>query len=132
MTIKVLAGGMFVSSTSAKSSWAIGVMLGVYVSGISGSHLNPAVTLANCVFRGFPWKKLFPYMIAQTLGAFIAAAVIYANYRSAIDMYEGVGIRTVTGPTATAGIFCTYPAPFMTRTGQFFSIACINIRFNCR
>jgi aquaglyceroporin related protein, other eukaryote len=96
-------------------------MLGVYVAGISGSHLNPAVTLANCVFRGFPWKKFFPYMCAQTFGAFTAAAVIYANYRSAIDAYEGVGIRTVSGPTSTAGIFCTYPAPFMTTTGQFFS-----------
>jgi glycerol uptake facilitator-like aquaporin len=46
-------------------------------------------------------------MFAQILGAFVAAAVIYANYRSAIDMYEGVGIRTVIGETSTAGIFCT-------------------------
>lgn len=97
-------------------------MLGVYVSGISGSHLNPAVTLANCVFRKFPWRKFFPYMIAQTLGAFIAAAVIYGNYRSAIDMYEGQGIRSVGGETSTAGIFCTYPAPFMTTVGEFFSM----------
>jgi aquaglyceroporin related protein, other eukaryote len=104
-------------------------MLGVYVAGISGSHLNPAVTLANCVFRKFPWRKFFPYMFAQTFGAFIAAAVIYGNYRSAIDMYEGPGIRSVTGNTSTAGIFCTYPAPFMTTTGQFFSISC-NVAFS--
>ncbi len=45
-----------------------------------------------------------------------------ANYKSAIDMYEGgPNIRTVTGDNATAGIFCTYPQPFMTKTGQFFS-----------
>src|SRR5438045_1558030 len=100
-------------------------MLGAYVSRISGSHLNPAVTLANCVFRKFSWKKFFPYMIAQTLGGFIAAAVLYGNYRSAIDMYEGQGIRTVGTSTSTAGIFCTYPAPFMTTTGQFFSISWI-------
>jgi aquaglyceroporin related protein, other eukaryote len=96
-------------------------MLGVYVAGISGAHLNPAVTLANCVFRKFPWKKFFPYMFAQTFGAFMAAAVIYANYRSAIDAYEGVGIRTVTGANSTAGIFCTYPAAHLDTTGQFFS-----------
>lgn len=49
---------------------------------------------------------------------------ITANYKSAIDVFEGgSNIRTVPGfsDTATAGIFCTYPAEFMTRTGMFFS-----------
>lgn len=60
-------------------------------------------------------------MIAQVLGAMTAAAVVYGNYKSAIDVYEGgAGIRTVSGPNATAGIFCTYPQPFMSTTGQFF------------
>ncbi|KAK5090351.1 glycerol channel [Lithohypha guttulata] len=63
-------------------------------------------------------------MLAQVLGAMTASAVVYANYKSAIDVFEGgSGIRTVPGysDTATAGIFCTYPAPFMTKTGMFFS-----------
>jgi aquaglyceroporin related protein, other eukaryote len=63
-------------------------------------------------------------MIAQVLGAMCASAVVYANYKSAIDVYEGSNsLRTVPGysETATAGIFCTYPQPFMTKTGQFFS-----------
>ena len=128
--------------------WGLGVMLGVYVSGISGAHLvsrpasshamgtllaqhrcltcrqNPAVTFANCVFRKFPWRKFPGYMLAQILGAMCAAAVVYGNYKSAIDVFEGgAGIRTVPGysETATAGIFCTYPAEFMSTTGQFFS-----------
>ncbi|KAF5095812.1 hypothetical protein D0Z00_003001 [Geotrichum galactomycetum] len=102
--------------------WGIGVMFGVYCSGgISGGHLNPAVTFSNCVFRGFPWKKLPIYVLAQFLGAFLGAFIVYGNYKSAIDMYEGYGIRTVGGATSTAGIFCTYPAEFMTRTGMFFS-----------
>jgi len=97
-------------------------MLGVYSSGISGAHLNPAVTLANCVFRKFPWRKFPVYMLAQVLGAMVASAIVYANYKSAIDLFEGgPGIRTVGLETSTAGIFCTYPAPFMTKTGQFFS-----------
>lgn len=97
-------------------------MLGVYVGGKSGGHLNPAVTWANCLFRGHPWRKLPIYAIAQTLGAMAAAAVVYGNYKSAINAYEGgPGIRTVTGENATAGIFCTYPAAFMTRTGMVFS-----------
>lgn len=102
--------------------WGIGVMFGVYVSGgISGGHLNPAVTFANCVYRGFPWKKLPGYVVAQMLGAFCGAMIVYGNYKSAIDNFEGHGVRTVLGDTATAGVFCTYPAAFMTRTGMFFS-----------
>lgn len=97
-------------------------MFGFYVSGKSGGHMNPAVTLANCVYRGHPWRKFPIYLIAQTLGAMAGAAIVYGNYKSAIDMFEGgAGIRTVTGPNATAGVFCTYPAEFMTRTGMFFS-----------
>lgn len=102
----------------------LGVMLGVYTSGISGAHLNPAVTLSNCIFRKFPWRKFPVYMLAQVLGAMCASGVVYANYKSAISMFEGgPDIRTVPGysKTATAGIFCTYPQPFMTKTGQFFS-----------
>ena len=99
-------------------------MLGVYASGISGAHINPAVTFANCIFRKFPWRKFPTYALAQILGAMCASGVVYANYKSAIDTFEGgVGIRTVPGysPNASAGIFCTYPAEFMTKTGQFFS-----------
>jgi aquaglyceroporin related protein len=99
-------------------------MLGVYVAGKSGAHLNPAVTLANCVYRQFPWRKFPKYLVAQTLGAMVASAVVYANYKSAIDVFEGGSdIRTVPGYSnhSTAGIFCTYPAAFLTRTGMFFS-----------
>ena len=97
-------------------------MLGVYTAGISGAHLNPAVTFANCVYRKFPWRKFPIYLVAQVLGAMVASAVVYANYKSAIDVFEGgPNIRTVGSNTSTAGIFCTYPAAFMTKTGQFFS-----------
>ncbi|KAJ5776144.1 uncharacterized protein N7511_001155 [Penicillium nucicola] len=104
--------------------WGLGVMLGVYASGASGSHINPAVTIANCIFRGFPWRKAPIYILAQILGAMSGAAIVYGNYKSAINAYEGgAHIRTVPGysTTATAGIFCTYPAEFMSKTGQFFS-----------
>ena len=86
--------------------WGIGVMLGVYVCGGAGGHLNPAVTLVNCIYRGFPWWKLPIYACAQVMGCFCGAAIIYGNYKSAIDVYEGgAGIRTVPGysDTATAG-----------------------------
>ncbi|ETI24730.1 hypothetical protein G647_04100 [Cladophialophora carrionii CBS 160.54] len=120
----VLSNGTKGDYQSISWGWGLGVMLGVYTAGISGAHLNPAVTFANCVFRKFPWRKFPAYMVAQTLGALCASGVVYANYKSAIDVFEGgANIRTVPGysDTATAGIFCTYPAPFMTKTGQFFS-----------
>lgn len=117
----VLSGGKKGDYQSISWGWGLGVMLGVYTGGISGAHLNPAVTFANCVFRRFPWRKFPIYMLAQVLGAMAASAVVYANYKSAFDAFEGGNFRTVSGPNATAGIFCTYPQPFMTKTGQFFS-----------
>jgi aquaglyceroporin related protein, other eukaryote len=94
------------------------------VAGCAGGHLNPAITFVNCLYRKFPWYKFPIYACAQVLGCFCGAAVIYGNYKSAIDAYEGgASIRTVPGfsETATAGVFCTYPQPFMTKTGQVFS-----------
>lgn len=118
----VLSKGTKRDYQSISWGWGIGVMLGAYCSGKSGGHINPAVTLANCVFRGHPWRKLPVYALAQIAGAMVGAFIVYGNYRSAIDAFEGgVGVRTVTGPNSTAGVFCTYPAPFMTRTGMFFS-----------
>lgn len=101
--------------------YSIGVLLGIYTAGVSGAHLNPAVTLANCVFRNFSWRKLPIYVTAQLLGAAVASLIVYGNYKTAIDLYEGgAGIRTVGLETSTAGIFCTYSQPYMTKTGQFF------------
>jgi len=87
--------------------------MGVYVSaGVSGAHLNPAVTLALAVHRQFPWRKVLPYCAAQMAGAFAASAVTFATYREAFDRFDG-GVRQVTGPHATASIFATYPQEFL-------------------
>ena len=99
--------------------WGLAVMTGVYVAGaISGAHLNPAVTLALALLRGFPWSKVAPYIVAQIAGAFVAAAVVYFTYREAFDAFDG-GMRQITGAQGTAGIFATYPQAFLSIAGGF-------------
>src|SRR5262249_11339724 len=97
--------------------WGLAVTMAVYASaGVSGAHLNPAVTVALAVHRGFPWAKVVPYSIAQLGGAFAGAAVTFVTYREAFAHFDG-GLRRVTGPQATAGIFATYPQPFLSIAG---------------
>ncbi|MEX0677891.1 MAG: MIP family channel protein [Pirellulales bacterium] len=89
--------------------WGVAVMLGCYVAGgISGAHINPAVTLALAVHRGFAWQKVIPYVLAQFAGAFAASAVVYFTYYEAINDFEPA--RTLT----TAGIWSTYPQDYLT------------------
>ena len=59
-------------------------MLGIYTArGVTGGHLNPAITVALAVHRQFPWSKVLPYAVAQTAGAFAASA---AAVRSTVWM----------------------------------------------
>ena len=97
--------------------WGLAVMLGIYVSaGVSGAHLNPAVTIALAIRRGFPWQKVPVYALAQTAGAFAASAVVFLTYREALTAFDS-GIRQVQGTLGTAGIFATYPQPFLSIGG---------------
>jgi len=94
-------------------TWGLAVTMGCYVSaGVTGAHLNPAVTLALAVRRNFPWNKVLPYAIAQTAGAFVASAVVYLTYHEALTAFDG-GVRQVLGAQGTAGIWATYPQPFL-------------------
>ena len=92
--------------------WAFAVAFGVYVAGgISGAHLNPAVTLAFAVRRGFKWNKVIPYWIAQVAGAFAGAAVVLLVYKDAIKAFEDAS--TPAGHSvATFSIFGTFPAAY--------------------
>ena len=113
----VLSRGSAGSYLAINLAWGIGVTMGCYVAGgVSGAHLNPAVTLALAVHRGFPWAKVPSYVAAQVAGAFAAAAVVCFTYREAFDAFDG-GVRQVTGSQGTAGIFATYPQPFLSLAG---------------
>lgn len=97
--------------------WGLAVMLGVLVAGgVSGAHLNPAVTIALAVHRGLPWSKVAPYVIAQMVGAVAGAALVYLTYREAFTAFDA-GVRQIAGAQGTAGIFATYPQPFLSLAG---------------
>lgn len=85
-------------------AWGLGVAFGIFAAGsISGAHLNPAVTLAVAAYKGFPWAKVGPYILAQLVGWFAGALLIYLNYVNSIDAIDPG--RTV----ATQGLFSTMP-----------------------
>ena len=82
--------------------------------GVSGAHINPAVTLAFAARRGFPWRKVPGYIGAQMLGAFLGALLVYIVYKAAIDSYEHANHITRGDPNSvpTYSIFATFPAKY--------------------
>lgn len=99
-----VVGGEIGDHDSIAWAWGIGVTLGVYVAGrVSGAHLNPAVTIALAVFKGFAWSKVPGYVAAQTAGAFVAALLVRWNYSEVLA-------RVDPGNTIkTQGVFSTLP-----------------------
>jgi glycerol uptake facilitator protein len=95
--------------------WGFAVCFAVYVAGgVSGAHLNPAVTLALALRRGFEWRKVPSYWAAQVLGAFVGAALVYFNYRYAIVSFEHAQkiVRGTPDSVPTFSIFATFPAGY--------------------
>ncbi len=89
--------------TNITIGWGLAVTMGVYVAGrISGAHLNPAVTISLAIYRGFAWRKVAPYILAQLAGAFCGAALVFWNYLPAFHQAD-------PNLDHTAGIFTTFP-----------------------
>ena len=104
--------------------WGFAVMLGIYVAGaVSGAHLNPAVTLALAARGKLAWNKVLPYMGAQVLGAFVAAAILYFVYQGAIQ--HAVSLAATQGGAlpnvadVAGGVFYTSPKAFVGPFGAF-------------
>ncbi|GGK75454.1 aquaporin [Sphaerisporangium melleum] len=110
---QVVAGGIG-DHDSIAWAWGLGVTLAVYTAGrISGAHLNPAVTVALAVFKGFAWRKVLPYSLAQTAGAFAAALLVRWNYTEVLHKVDpGLTIKT-------QGVFSTLPGNGVLPVGEW-------------
>src|SRR6202012_5408724 len=70
-------------------AWGLAVTMAIYATGsVSGTHANPAITLALALFRKFSWRKVLPYCVAQVAGGFAGAALVYSLYSPLIDHFN--------------------------------------------
>ena len=92
--------------------WGLAVMCGVFIAGpYSGAHLNPAVTLGFALAGQFDWAAVLPYIVAQMLGGFAGAVLVYVFYKDHFDATEDQATKL--------GVFCTAPA-IMNKGRNFF------------
>ncbi|MDW3208444.1 MAG: MIP/aquaporin family protein [Reichenbachiella sp.] len=83
--------------------WGLAVAMAIYaVGGISGAHINPAVTLSFALVGGFDWALVPGYIIAQFLGAMAGATLVWLHYLPHWKATDDQGTKL--------GVFCTSPA----------------------
>lgn len=106
-----VVGGVVLNKSKAQNSgwivitfgWGLAVTMAIYaVGGISGAHINPAVTLALASAGEFPWEDVPMYIIAQMTGAFIGAVIVYLHYLP--------HWRATENPDLKLAVFSTAPA----------------------
>ncbi len=81
--------------------WAMAVAIAVYAAAISGAHINPAVTVGLASVGAFPWGLVPGYIIAQLLGAFVGAVLVWLTY---YDHW-----KETDDPVLKLGVFSTIP-----------------------
>ncbi len=110
----VVAGVLLRNSKAENSGWIVitfgwgmAVAIAVYAVGaISGAHINPAVTIGLASIGAFPWADVPGYIVAQFLGAFTGAVLVWLAYLP--------HWRETADPGLKLGVFCTAPAIYNT------------------
>jgi glycerol uptake facilitator protein len=93
MILIILGGGVVAGVVLNKSKangagwvvitfgWGFAVMIAAYVVGhISGAYLNPALTIGFAIAGKLAWSQVFPMIVAQMIGAFLGAVVVWLHY----------------------------------------------------
>jgi glycerol uptake facilitator protein len=91
--------------------WGLGVTFAAFVAGgVSGAHINPAISIAFAVWGRFEWSKVGPYIVAQMAGAMVAAAILFFVYGPNLAAKEqAMGVkRGETGSIVTAMCYGEY------------------------
>jgi glycerol uptake facilitator protein len=100
-------------------TWGLAVTIAIYTTAsITGCHANPAVTLALAFFRKFSWRKVIPYCVAQVVGGFAGAAIVYALFWPVINLFNAQHHLTRAAGGA-AGVFFTHPGLAITPMHAF-------------
>ena len=96
---KASSGGWLLITTG----WAFSVYVGVLIAApYSGAHINPAVTIGLAAAGRFPWTEVPNYILAQFIGAMLAAFIIWLNYKDHFKRTEDKDLKL--------GVFSTAPA----------------------
>jgi glycerol uptake facilitator-like aquaporin len=84
ITFASILGGGSATLFGIGATFGFIVMVMIYTLGhISGTHINPSVTIALTVVRRFPAKLVGPYIVAQIIGSIIAGLCLYGMYSEA-------------------------------------------------
>jgi len=100
--------------------WAVGIALAIYATGaVSGTHINPAITVAMAALRGFSKAKIAPYVVSQVAGACAGSLILFGLYHGLITHFEAAHhlVRGGPGSELSAMVFGEYfPNPAMIGT----------------
>ncbi|KAK2460356.1 hypothetical protein APHAL10511_007745 [Amanita phalloides] len=121
--------------TPFQAGWGYGfgvVFALVVCAATSGGHINPCITIAFAIFRGFPVKKVPGYILAQIFGAYVASILTYNQWKvfildaEAVLKQAGLYDQLQFTPSGPAGIFALYLPP-----GQTYGSVFLNEFTNC-
>ena len=102
----------------------------LFSAGVSGGHLNPALTVSLAVLGKVPWRKIPHYLLGQYLGAFLGASLVFLVYWDGLVWFESQEGLYRSIPE-TASIFSTFPSPHLSLLGgvgdQLLSTALLSL-----